>query len=368
MSGYISKSMAVVDFGKPLEVLETEVPPLQGTEVLVRNTYAGMCHSDLHLWEGEIGGFKVGGKPPFVVGHEFEGEVVAVGPDVKDKSIIGKNFACYPWLGCDEKSQACAYCKPGIFNLCDKPDTQRFVDGKSMYGGYASHVVMPDPKYLIDYEGALPEGLGGAYMCSGLTAFSALKKVGTPPNGGGDVLILGLGGLGFQGLHFSTAMFGSPPMAADIKPEAREAAAGYGATVFDSSDAASIAAIKEASGGGVFAVVDFVGSTETYNYARSCIRKGGQVIVVGLFGGNLDGANANLAMYAIQSVGMHGSMTGSFPEVQEMMQLLRDKDVPPIPHRFISIHDVNQGMLDLQAGQVTGRTILKHDWTEKAKM
>ena len=122
--------------------------------------------------------------------------------------------------------------------------------------------------------------------------------------------------------------------------------------------------IKEHSGGGVFAVVDFVGSTATYEFGRQCIRKGGRVIVVGLFGGQLEGPNGNLFMLALQSVGVIGSMTGSYGECQEMLQLLRDKDIPPIPHRFISVHDVNQGLVDLQAGNVTGRTIIKHEWAD----
>jgi hypothetical protein len=69
---------------------------------------------------------------------------------------------------------------------------------KSMFGGYASHVVIPDPKFLIDTTGALPRGLGSVYMCSGLTAFSALKKVGTPPNGACVLATRGGGGRGQQ--------------------------------------------------------------------------------------------------------------------------------------------------------------------------
>ena len=156
MATYTSKSYAVTEVGQPLEVKHTEIPPLEGTQVLVQNKFAGICHSDLHIWEGEIGGNKFSPKVPFVLGHEMEGVVVAVGPEVKDTSVIGKQFALYPWLGCDKG--VCAYCVPGTYNLCDKPDTQRFVDGKSMFGGYASHVVIPDPKYLMNTEGALPEG------------------------------------------------------------------------------------------------------------------------------------------------------------------------------------------------------------------
>jgi threonine dehydrogenase-like Zn-dependent dehydrogenase len=136
------------------------------------------------------------------------------------------------------------------------------------------------------------------------------------PAGAQDILILGLGGLGFQGLNFATAMFGGAPLAADIKPEAREHAASLGATVFDAADEqGSGDAIRALTGGGVFAVVDFVGSSATHAWSRSVIRKGGRVINVGLFGGQVEGFNANLAFLALQSQGVQGSMVGSFPEV-----------------------------------------------------
>jgi len=97
-------------------------------------------------------------------------------------------------------------------NLCEAPNKLKFTDGNSVYGGYASHCLVPHHKWLIDVEGALPEGLGGVYMCSGLTAFGAIKKVlkggreMALPQGAGDLCIIGLGGLGFQALSFSQAM------------------------------------------------------------------------------------------------------------------------------------------------------------------
>jgi D-arabinose 1-dehydrogenase-like Zn-dependent alcohol dehydrogenase len=104
----------------------------------------------------------------------LQGQVLTVGDEVPD-GLIGKNFAVFPWLGCDKPS--CVYCGEGWTNLCDSPDTTKFADGRSMYGGYSSHVLVPHYRYLVDYEGVLPEGTACAYMCSGLTAFSALKKV-----------------------------------------------------------------------------------------------------------------------------------------------------------------------------------------------
>ena len=81
-------------------------------------------------------------------------------------------------------------------------------------GGYATHVMVPDPKYLIDY-GKTDPALGAAYMCSGVTAYAAMKKIGhLGPDD--QVLVLGVGGVGMMGVQFAKAMFGKGPLAADI--------------------------------------------------------------------------------------------------------------------------------------------------------
>lgn len=233
---------------------------------------------------------------------------------------------------------------------------------------YNRRVIHTTPSKVDATGTGLPEGLAAVYMCSGLTAFAALKKLGTPPRGAQDVLILGLGGLGQQGVGLAKAMFGGNCLAADIKPEALALAESSGATVFNSKDKDAIAKIKAAAGGrGVYGVIDFVGSKQTHAFARSCVRKGGTVVAVGLFGGSMEGMHANLPYMIVTSTAVCGTLTGSLGEVHEMFDLLRETKVPVPKHQFTSIMNANQALKDMHDGKVTGRTILKHDWPE-AKM
>ena len=147
------KSYKVVEFGKPLQKVEEQNPSPQGTEVLVRVTAAGVCHSDVHLWEGFFdmgGGNKVSTQktmnPPRTMGHEIVGEVVALGPEAKGAKV-GDKAVVYPWIGCGK----CWYCQSGTEHLCPTPCAL----GVNNDGGYADHVLVPHAKYLYPY-GNLP--------------------------------------------------------------------------------------------------------------------------------------------------------------------------------------------------------------------
>jgi D-arabinose 1-dehydrogenase-like Zn-dependent alcohol dehydrogenase len=367
----VQKAMTLVEYSKPYEVTEHPLPVPVGTEVLIRTTYAGVCHSELHMWEGKFnlgGGRDLPSDPsqlPCVLGHEFEGEVMAVGSGVPD-GFLSNNYAVFPWIGCDQED--CIYCGDGWENLCNSRATQRFIDGKSMYGGYSSHILVPHYKYLIDYEGVLPEGTGCVYMCSGLTAYSALKKVGEPPRGGSDVLILGLGGLGFQGLQLAKLLLGEAPRVADIDEVKLEEAAQSGSIGYNSGDIAAAKEIKADTGGGVYAVIDFVGSEASYAFAQASIRRGGRVVICGLFGGDVTaGLPLGILSFPFTSTATMGSLVGSHSEALEMIELLKQNPgkFEVIPHQFRSIMDLNQTTDDLMNGRYVGRAILKHDWPEQ---
>src|SRR3546814_18512685 len=94
------KSEVIVEYGEPLQELESEVPTPQGSEVLLKVTHCGVCHSDVHIHDGhfDMGGgnkldVRAGRQLPFTLGHEIEGDVVAVGPDVKDVKVGDKRVA-----------------------------------------------------------------------------------------------------------------------------------------------------------------------------------------------------------------------------------------------------------------------------------
>ena len=108
---------------------------------------------------------------PFSLGHEIAGGVEEAGPDAA--IARGRRVAVFPWIGCG----ACPACRHGEENLCAAP---RHL-GIAVDGGYASHLVVSHPRYLLDY-GPLSPALAGALMCSGLTAYAARRGERTPPD------------------------------------------------------------------------------------------------------------------------------------------------------------------------------------------
>ena len=347
-------SQAIVEFGKPLQAVEAPTPVPTGTEVLLKVHNAGVCHSDVHIHDGY---FDLGGgnklpmanvKLPHTLGHEIEGEVIAVGPDVKDIKV-GARYAAFPWIGCGK----CPSCLRGEENICVGGPRQLGCSN-GCPGGYATHVMVPHPRYLIDY-GNIDPALGAAYMCSGVTAYAAMKKVGTlgPKD---QVLVLGCGGVGMMGVQFAKAMFGKGPLAADIVDSHLEAAKKAGASaVYNTKDPDAAKKLVSDTGGGAYAVVDFVGSEKTFAFASQSVRRGGKIIIVGLFGGAMQ---MPLPMFPFRTISIGGSMVGSLSDTQEMMDLVRAGKVDPIPYSKRPLADASKTLDDLRDGKITGRVVL----------
>jgi D-arabinose 1-dehydrogenase-like Zn-dependent alcohol dehydrogenase len=349
------RSQAIVEFGSPLKELETPTPEPQGTEVLLEIRNAGVCHSDVHIHDGY---FDLGGgnklpmsaiKLPHTLGHEIEGEVVAVGPDVKGVKV-GQRYAAFPWIGCGK----CPACLRGEENICVGGPRQLGCSN-GCPGGYATHVLVPHPKYLIDY-GSVDPALGAAYMCSGLTAYAALKKVGRlgPDD---QVMVLGVGGVGMMGVQFAKALFGKGPLAADIIDEHLEAAKKAGASAtYNTKNPDEAKKVMADTGGGAYAVVDFVGSEKTFAFASQAVRRGGKVIIVGLFGGAMQ---MPLPMFPFRAISIGGSMVGSLEDTREMMELVRAGKVDPIPYSKRPLSEANKTLDDLREGKIVGRVVLQ---------
>jgi len=346
-------SQAITEFGKPLQHVETPTPSPKGTEVVIKVTNCGVCHSDVHIHDGY---FDLGGgaklplaamKLPHTLGHEIEGEVTAVGPDAKGVKV-GQHYAVFPWIGCGE----CPACLRNEENYCSRPRNLGCSSGFG--GGYASHVLVPHPKYLLDY-GKTPAPLAAAYMCSGLTAFGAMKKVGKlgPED---DVLVLGCGGVGMMGVQFAKALFGKGPLAADIDEGRLDAARKAGAKkTYNTKNPDAVGQLQADTKGGPIAVIDFVGSEATFQFATSVVRRGGKVIIVGLFGG---GMSMPIPMFPLRALGIQGSFVGSLPEAEEMMGMVRAGKLDPIPFETRPLERASQTLDDLRAGKIIGRVVL----------
>src|SRR5664279_4617491 len=260
------KSFQVTDFNAPLKEVDQPTPQPSGTQVLIKVKAAGVCHSDLHIWEG---GYDLGhGRKPLslkdrgvslprTMGHETVGEVLAFGPDVtaadKGDLKIGDVALVYPWLGCGK----CEVCLAGEENMCLKPASL----GVYCDGGYADHMTVPNPKYLLNLKGLDPV-TAAPYACSGVTTYSALKKVEadfkTP------IVIIGAGGLGLMALSLLKAMGGKGAIVVDIDARKREAAMGAGALgTVDGAAPDAVRQIVKMAGQPVRAAIDLVGNPQT---------------------------------------------------------------------------------------------------------
>jgi D-arabinose 1-dehydrogenase-like Zn-dependent alcohol dehydrogenase len=346
-------SQCITAFGAPLETIEAPTPVPQGTEILLRVRHSGVCHSDVHIHDGYFdlgGGRKLSLEAvtlPHTPGHEIEGEVVALGP-AAGNIRIGARRAVFPWIGCGE----CAACLRGEENLCAKP--RQLGCSPGVAGGYATHVLVPHPKYLLDY-GATPPALAAAYMCSGLTAFGAIKKVG-PLAAGDRILVIGCGGVGLMAVQFARALTGQAPLAADIDDGRLAAARDAGASdTYDTRDASAAKKLLVDTRGGVFAAIDFVGSEASFAFANASVRKGGKIVVVGLFGGAM---TMPLPLFPLRALTVTGSYVGSLAEAEEMMRLVRSGRVDPIPVATRPLAQAGAALDDLRHGRVTGRVVL----------
>ena len=346
-------SYQIESFGKPLAQVLRETPMPQGSEVLIRVASCGVCHSDVHLADGyfDLGD---GNKldltrtvaPPRTLGHEIAGAVVALGPDARGVAI-GDRRVVFPWIGCG----LCSLCQAGDEHLCNAPRAL----GIHRDGGFSDHVMVPDARYLLEYD-PLPVDQACTYACSGLTAYSALKKVA--PLGKGDaLLVIGAGGVGLSGIRLVREMFGVSPIVAEIDQSkwdaAREAGAG---TVIDPTADGALRSLIKSTGGGVAAALDFVGAGATFAFGFSALRKAGKLVSVGLFGGSTPLAPAMVAMKAVSVI---GSYVGSLAEMQELMAIARKGTLPGLPLATRPLDEASQALEDLKAGRIRGRAILR---------
>jgi D-arabinose 1-dehydrogenase-like Zn-dependent alcohol dehydrogenase len=350
-------SFDVCECGAPLQRMEKETPAPKGAEVVLKVLAAGVCHSDLHIWDGyyDVGGGQKlmlkdrGIKLPLTMGHENVGEVIAVGPDVqnlKNGVKVGDVRLIHPWMGCGE----CVVCRRGEENLCVKPCSV----GIHRSGGFATHVMVPHPRYLFDITGIAPER-AAPLACSGVTAFSALKKVSDTLTEE-PVVMIGAGGVGLMALALHRKMGGKAAIVVDIDPAKREAALKAGAShVIDGAAKDVVDQVRAATGGGAWAVIDFVGAGPTVKLGVDATIKGGKVVVVGLFGGDV---TIPTPFFPMKALTVQGSYVGSLNEIAELIDLVKRTGAPDVPVKTRPLGEVNAALNDLRDGKIIGRVVI----------
>jgi len=345
---------SVVRNGEPLQCIECADPVPVGSEILMQVTHCGVCHSDLHFLKGsfDLGRGQImkitdrGVKLPCAPGHEIVGRVAALGPEASGVSI-GDRKVIYPWMGCG----TCEFCRSDRENMCYTPSSL----GTIRDGGFGTHVVVPDASYLFDY-GDLDPGVAATYACSGLTVYSAIRKLGAL-NPDKPVLLIGAGGLGLAAIAMLRALGHARIFSVDLAADKRAAALAGGAeAAFDGADPEVVAKITAAAGGPLEAAIDFVNVDQTVSLALDCLGKGGRLVLVGVGGGD---HRLSLAGLIFRPRSIIGTITGSRQELREVLALAQAGKLAAVPTTRMPLDAANQALDMLEHGQVVGRIILE---------
>jgi len=346
------KAAQINEPNKPLEIVDVDIPKPNGSQVLIKIKSTGVCHSDLHLWEGGYdtgdGFMKVtdrGVKFPVTPGHEIVGTIEEIGSSVQGVNV-GDLVLVYPWIGCG----SCPTCKKGDTNLCETPKSL----GVFQNGGYAEHVLVPDYKFLAKIDGLDPDA-AASLACSGLTAYTAIKKaiVNEPEN----ILIVGAGGLGLMGVQIASSLSKSNIICADLDDKKLESAKQLGAThIINTKGSDSIEKIMSiCNEKGVDSIVDFVNAPPTVKMDLSLVRKRGNIVLVGLFGGAVE---LPLVSVPLKAITIQGAYTGNYNDMVELIKLAQDGVINPIVSKRYSLDEANSALEDLKNRKIIGRAVI----------
>lgn len=347
------KSARILAPNEPLVISESETPKPQGTQVLIKVNSVGVCHSDLHLWEGgyDLGDgqfMKVtdrGVKYPVTPGHEIVGTVEEIGEDVSG-IVKGDQVLVFPWIGCG----GCPACKIGDENLCDVPKSM----GVFQDGGYSDYALIPDSKYLAKLDG-VDKDAATSLACSGLTAYTAIKKANQ--NSPEFIVIVGAGGLGLMGVQIAKVITSAKIICVDLDDQkldiAKEMGANFTVNSKDPETAQKIMSICNDKGAD--SIVDFVNAPSTVKLDFTILRKRGNLVLVGLFGGSIE---LSLVTIPLKSITIQGAYTGNYADMIELLDLARNGTINPVISKRYSLDEANTALEDLKARKIIGRAVI----------
>jgi propanol-preferring alcohol dehydrogenase len=348
------KSAKIIEINQPLQIQENKTPKPKGQQVLVRVQSSGVCHSDIHLWEGGYEGpqgqfLKTtdrGVKYPLTPGHEIAGVIDSLGEQAEgfknDEKVL-----VYPWIG----DGFCPACRVGEENLCDKPRSI----GVYRDGGYADYVLVPSYKYLIKLGDDIDTDTSAPLSCSALTAYGAVKNANLTPND--NVVIVGTGGLGLMAIQLAKAITGSRIIALDRDDAKLRAAKKNGADdIINSKNVDAVKTVMELTDKmGADAVIDFVNASSTVEVDMNLLRRRAKVVLVGLFGGEL---KLNLVSMPTRSYKLIGSYTGSINDLIELVSLAKRKIIKPVISNRFKLDEATKALSMLKEGKILGRGVI----------
>jgi propanol-preferring alcohol dehydrogenase len=312
--------------------------PLKHGEAALKMECCGVCHTDLHVKNGDFGEV-----PGITLGHEGIGVVSAVGEGVTSLKVGDRASVAWFYQGCGH----CEYCVSGNETLCRSVKNA----GYSVDGGMAEECIV-----VADYAVKVPDGLdsfaASSITCAGVTTYKAVKISDIKP--GQWIAIYGLGGLGNLALQYAKNVFNAKVIAIDVNDGQLEFAKQIGADLTINSKTQNAEEIIQQQTGGAHAAVVTAVAKAAFNSAVNAVRAGGKVVAVGLPPESMDLSIPRLVLDGIQVV---GSLVGTREDLKEAFQFAAEgKVTPKVTKRPLG--DINAIFDEMKAGTIRGRMVI----------
>jgi NAD+-dependent secondary alcohol dehydrogenase Adh1 len=336
------KAAVLHDYNQALELEDRPEPEItKPNQVRVKIEAAGVCSTDLHAIEGEMG--PAGMDVPRVLGHENGGTVDAVG-DLVTTVKVGDPVLIYPPHSCG----VCVNCRRGLDMHCAHHD----FTGLSVDGGFTEYLVVGEREIV-----PLPSGIDpvdvAPHSDAGITAYHAIKKLSHLMLPGSTTVVLGAGGVGHIGLQLAKELGSSTVLAVDPHPDRRKLAVELGANQALEADGVADAVRDLTDGKGADLVLDFVGTDQTHADGIAMLAELGTFGLIG-FGGTITAPSAALVG---QEQSVVANLVGSWTDLWEVLQLHAAGKVT-LKTETHPLDEVNEVLGRLREGDITGRAVL----------
>ena len=341
-------------FNAPLEMGEADTRLPAGDQVLVKVSGAGICHSDVHVWEGIWYKGGAPGKLPHIPSHEISGTVVAKGERVPESIKIGDAVLVYPWQWLEDDR----YTIRGLTNIPSKP----VAPGINIDGGFQEYFLASHYRYLVNANGISDLPALAPMSCGGLTTYRAVKKLSSSLEPDDYVAVVGLGGLGSYALQYLKILFPQVNIiGVDIRDDSIEFAekiAKMDAALNSRKEDAYRRINEITRGSGLGGVIDLVGKGTLSTYGR-LLAKEGIYVMVGLMGTTEQESLSPFFTVSMEKT-VTGSYVGTLAEQQEVVALARKGLIDyrkPVSAR-LTLDKASQGIMDLEEGKALGRQVV----------
>jgi NAD+-dependent secondary alcohol dehydrogenase Adh1 len=336
------KAAVLNEYNQPLELEDRPEPEItRPNQVRVRIEAAGVCSTDLHAIDGEMG--PAGMEVPRVLGHENGGRVDAVG-DMVTTVKVGDPVLIYPPHSCG----VCVNCRRGRDMHCDHHE----FTGLTLDGGFTEYLVVGEREIMPLPPGIEPIDVA-PHSDAGITAYHALKKVIPLMLPGTTTVVLGAGGVGHVGMQLVKELGSSSVLVVDPHPDRRKLAEELGAD--QALDAKGVVdAVRDLTDGrGADLVLDFVGTDQTHADGLGMLAKQGTFTLIG-FGGTITIPSVALVS---QEQALTANLVGSWTDLWEVLQLHAQGRIT-LKTETHPLEEVNEVLGRLREGEITGRAVL----------